>query len=177
MLPLPRRPDVIGHQCLLRPDEVEEKEGVYLTTRARTWLDLAELLGRHKKKRGIVRAREALDLSRVGSDSAQETRLRLAIINAGLPEPVLNQRIVAEWGDTFHEPDMSYPEYRLAIEYDGDGHSGAGQVNLDIGREEKIDLAGWKQVRISAPDMRNEAKKAVAKIRTALYRQGWRPAS
>lgn len=206
----PRRKGVIGHQSKLYPGEVVWHKGVLVTSRERTWLDLAEtfpvdqlviiadhllriprfelegrshpyttkeqlqqLLDRHRGKQGIRRARQALELSRVGADSAQETLLRLAMIRAGLPEPLLNQALIGADGVEYHEPDLSYPQYRVAIEYEGGGHSDPDQIVRDIDREDRVSTAGWMQVRISKRHMRNEAAPAVAKIRAALAAQGW----
>jgi hypothetical protein len=58
--------------------------------------DLQRMIDRHKGKRGIRKAKEAIKLVRVGSDSPQETLLRLAIVRAGLPEPELNVPIIAK---------------------------------------------------------------------------------
>ena len=52
--------------------------------------ELAEMLDRHKGTPGIRKARLALEQARIGADSAPETRLRLALCRAGLPEPELN---------------------------------------------------------------------------------------
>lgn len=208
----PRRSGVIGHKSKFCPGEVVCLEGMYLTSRERTWLDLAEtltveelviiadhlirvprpafedrsrsysskedlqeLLSRHPGKKGIRAARDALQLSRIGADSPPETELRLAILAAGLPEPCVNQPLVDANGVEQHEPDLSYPEFRIAIEYEGDGHSHPEQVVRDIDREDRVLAAGWTQVRISKRHMRNDSSAAVAKIRTALLGQGWRP--
>ena len=125
-LPPVRRKGVMGHTVLAREDEIELIDGIRISTRSRTWLDLARrltvsdlvcmgdqiiriprpefegrtepfdtldglrsLVGRHPNLQGVVRAREALDLMRVGADSAPESLLRLAMVDAGLPEPDL----------------------------------------------------------------------------------------
>jgi hypothetical protein len=132
------------------------------------------LLDRHTGIRGIVKAREALGLARIGCDSPQETRLRLATMRAGLPEPLLNARTVLTAG-VAREPDQSYPEFKVAVEYEGATHSDPRQVEKDIGREEDYALAGWKEVRIMNRHMANDAKAAVQKISRALYDRGWRP--
>lgn len=136
--------------------------------------DLEEMLDRHKGTPGIRKARLALDLARVGSDSAPETRLRLALENAGLPEPVLNvpTKLAA---DVVRQPDLSYPELKVAVEYDGEGHSEAAQIVRDIAREEDFDRAGWLLVRISKHHMEKDAKRAVAKVKRILLSQGWSP--
>ncbi|MHC6591699.1 endonuclease domain-containing protein [Arthrobacter sp. C152] len=134
--------------------------------------ELAQMLDRHKGTPGIRKARLALDQARVGSDSAPETRLRLALENAGLPKPQLNLPTQLCAG-VVRQPDLSYPERRVAVEYDGESHSIAGQVVKDIAREEDFNRAGWLLVRISRRHMDNGARHAVSKVRAALQSRGW----
>jgi hypothetical protein len=136
--------------------------------------DLADMLDRHKGTPGIQKARVALDLARVGSDSAPETRLRLALEYAGLPEPELNVPTTLGAG-VVRQPDLSYPEQQVAVEYEGEGHSEASQIIRDIAREEDFARAGWAVVRISKRHMENEARAAVAKVRSVLLNRGWSP--
>lgn len=136
--------------------------------------DLQRMIDRHKGKRGLRKAKESIKLIRVGSDSPQETLLRLAIVRAGLPEPELNVPIIGDDGLRHHEPDLSYRKYRIGIEYEGDHHGDEGQIVRDITRSERYQALGWTEVRISKRHMLNEAKPAVAKIRTALIQAGWR---
>ncbi|MGA7204611.1 MAG: DUF559 domain-containing protein [Specibacter sp.] len=206
-----RRRGVTGHRTMFQDDEVCLFNGLWITTRVRTWLDcsrkmsveelvvaadhlvrmprpefegrtdpyatmeeLALILERHRGTPGIVKAREALRLARMGSDSPPETRLRLACGYAGLPEPWLNTTITLSDG-VERTPDQSYPEYKVAVEYDGGTHSDPDQVEKDVRREEDFAGAGWRQVRIMKRHMDNDAKEAVRKIRTALWDRGWRP--
>jgi hypothetical protein len=136
--------------------------------------ELADMLDRHKGTPGIRKARLALEQARIGADSAPETRLRLALEYAGLPEPELNVPTVLFAG-VVRQPDLAYPEYRVAVEYDGDVHSEAGQIIRDIAREEDFSRAGWTLVRISRRHMLSGALSAVAKVRTALVGRGWTP--
>ncbi|MCU1434342.1 MAG: hypothetical protein JWR71_1067 [Pseudarthrobacter sp.] len=136
--------------------------------------DLEDILDRHKGTPGIRKARFALEQARVGADSAPETRLRLALEYAGLPEPQLN--VPTELGaGVVRQPDLAYPEHRVAVEYEGEGHSEVGQIVKDIAREEDFARAGWLLVRISKRHMQNEARAAVAKVRIALQNRGWQP--
>ena len=59
-----------------------------------TAADLEAALRRHGRRRGVRALRQALERVRYGSLSPQETRLRLALVDAGLPEPELNYRVV-----------------------------------------------------------------------------------
>jgi hypothetical protein len=135
--------------------------------------DLEEMLDRHKGTPGIQKARLAVELARVGSDSAPETKLRLALEYVGLPEPQLNVPVELRAG-VVRQPDLSYPEQKVAVEYEGEGHSEAAQIVRDIAREEDFARAGWVVVRISKRHMENEARAAVAKVRAALLGRGWR---
>ena len=136
--------------------------------------DLALILDRHKGTPGIQKARLALTCARIGSDSAPETRLRLALLRAGLPEPNLNVPVHLAEG-VVRTPDQSYPEFKVAVEYDGLSHSEQDQVVRDVAREEDYSSAGWVQVRITKRHMANDARAAVSKVRRALYDRGWRP--
>ncbi len=136
--------------------------------------DLQRMIDRHKGKRGIRNAKEAIKLIRVGSDSPQESLLRLAIVWAGLPEPELNVPIIDHFGKRHHEPDLSYRKYRVGIEYEGEHHGEEEQIVRDIGRSERYAALGWTEVRISKRHMVNDAKPAVTKIRNALIQAGWR---
>lgn len=204
-----RRPGVKGHRGQFFDDEITTLNGLFITSRTRTWLDcarkmsvdeltvvadhliriprpdfegrsepyatpddLAEMLDRHKGTPGIRKARLALEQARIGSDSAPETKLRLALEYRGLPEPQLNVSVELGAG-VVRQPDLSYPELKVAVEYDGEGHSDTAQIVRDIAREEDFARAGWTQVRISKRHMENEARAAVAKVRSALTNRGW----
>ena len=161
---------VVADHLLRRPrPEFEGRSEPYATPD-----ELADMLDRHKGTPGIRKARLALEQARIGSDSAQETRLRLALERAGLPAPGLNVPTELSSG-VVREPDLSYAEYRVGVEYEGDGHSEAAQIVRDIAREEDFARAGWRLVRISRRHMRNGARSAVVKVRSALIDSGWSP--
>lgn len=130
------------------------------------------MLDRHKGTPGIRKARLALEQARIGADSAPETRLRLALGRAGLPEPELNAATILRSG-VVREPDLAYPQHRVAVEYEGAGHSEPAQIIRDIAREEDFSGAGWILVRISKRHMGNDARAAAVKVRAALASRGW----
>lgn len=135
--------------------------------------ELAEMLDRHKGTPGIRKARVALEQARIGADSAPETRLRLALSEAGLPEAQVN--VPTELGSgVVRQPDLSYPEFKVAVEYEGESHSETAQIVRDITREEDYARAGWLSVRISKRHMEHEARAAVWKVKLAMQTRGWR---
>lgn len=160
----------MGDSCVRVPRAALEHRDMPLCSLA----DLQRMIDRHKGKRGLRRAKEAIKLIRVGSDSPQETLLRLAMVRGGLPEPELNVPIIGDDGLRHHEPDLSYRKYRIGIEYEGEQHGDEGQIVRDITRSEKYEVLGWTEVRISKRHMLNDAKPAVVKVRSALVQAGWR---
>lgn len=163
---------VAGDSCVRMPRPEFERRDKPLCTLA----DLQRMIDRHKGKRGLRKAKEAIRLIRVGSDSPQETLLRLAIVRAGLPEPELNAPAPSSDSGRPLQPDLSYREFRIGVEYEGEGHSEETQIVRDIARSERYLELGWTEVRISKRHMVNDAKPAVSKVRTALVQAGWRPA-
>ncbi|WP_368483726.1 endonuclease domain-containing protein [Arthrobacter sp. P2b] len=141
-----------------------------LELRTEPWSNLPELqrmLTRHTKLQGIVKARAALELIRPGADSAPETFLRLALTEAGLPEPELQIRIVP--GDPYSPAaDMGYRLQRIAIQYDGGHHLTREQQSRDNHRDERFHSAGWRYFKFNADDLAQDFRRAVGKVRMAL---------
>ena len=128
---------------------------------------LAAMLRRHPKLKGIVKARQALELIRPGSDSAPETFLRLALTAAGLPEPELQLRIVP---DDPYSPaaDLGYRRQRVAIQYDGGHHRTREQQSRDNRRDESFNAAGWRYFKFNSDDLADDFRGAVQRVRAAL---------
>lgn len=166
-----RTPGMTLHRYAQRPDVVMV-DGLPVTTKPQTFVDLGAVLGlvdlvvlgdsfsrgapgmpeelrRHTAAshgRGVVAARSAATLVRVGAESAQETRTRLLMVLAGLPEPVLQHPMYDVHGHQVHRLDMAHPDALLAIEYDGDHHLDRRQRDRDLLRREKFEASGWRFV-------------------------------
>jgi hypothetical protein len=73
--------------------------------------------------RGAALAERAAGLVRAGVDSPAESRLRMLILLAGLPEPsvpyIIRDQDTGEWLRRF---ELAYEELRIAIEYEGRQH-------------------------------------------------------
>jgi len=125
-------------------------------------------------RKGILRA--ALAQARVGVRSPRETEIRLALVRAGLPEPEINWSLRDDRGGQVAELDLAYPRWRVAPEYDGRVHAeDPRQFARDADRWDLIRSLGWDHVRVLNHHMRDEGRPAVAKVRSALIRAGWRP--
>ena len=93
---------------------------------------------------GAARARKAAGFVRRGVDSPKETRLRMLLVLAGLPEPTVNLIIRNPEGSWRMRFDLSYPDLKLIIEYDGRQHSdNSAQWRRDLSRREELDGLGW----------------------------------
>lgn len=180
-----------------RSDEVCDFRGVACTTPARTAYDLGRLLPvtmgviridmllnatgasagsvtavaeRYAGARGIRTLRRTLDLVDAGSESPQETRLRLLLVGAGLPRPVT--QIPVEHGGKRRRIDMGWPQWRVGVEYDGEQHfTDAKGYADDIDRLEFLADQGWVIVRVSARQLRYERREIIVRVTRALERR------
>jgi len=137
----------------------------------RPWTTIGALqTATRAKRRGVVRAREALELVRDGVESPMETALRLMLLREGLPEPVCGYELVTsrrEWVGWF---DLAWPEARVLGEYDGDEHRTSDvQYERDIRRYDLAHEDGWRTVRVRKAGMRRANRaETVARFRRAL---------
>ena len=139
-------PGRIVHTASLEPGEVTTRAGVLITTTARTLIDiacsasfattviaadfalhrrlvtaseLAEAIAKTHHRRGAAAARRALFFADGRSESAGESRTRLAMHQFGLPAPVLQVRVYTPAGTFLGRIDLGYPELGVLIEFDG----------------------------------------------------------
>lgn len=126
--------------------------------------ELAAVMSRSDGRRGLASARWALEQVRTGAASRPETLLRLVIVEAGLPEPSIGPPVVVRGGLVLH-PDLAYPELRIAIEYEGDGHRDAGRWERDIERRELFEDAGWRVIRVTKTALFEKPEGVVRRIR------------
>ncbi len=129
---------------------------------------LARTLELSAGRRGVHRAREALDLVREGSESPGETRLRLLLSRAGLPTPTLNFELLGRAGEFIARVDFAFPSHRVALEYEGDIHRVERSIwQRDIHRQSRIEDLGWRVVRVTSSDITNSAD-LIARLRQIL---------
>lgn len=198
----PRRTWVVGHRITADRAAVTERWGMPVSTPAALWVecgtllavdqlvvlgdaivterrcattieDLRAVLHRAGARAGVRRLRAALDLVRVGAGSPQETRARLTIVRAGLPEPALQLDVLDEAGRFVGRVDMAYPEQRIVIEYEGDQHrTDDEQWGRDLRRYREVERLGWAVVRWVKSDLGLHADGAVEHLRSLLARRG-----
>ena len=106
-----------------------------------------------------------VDLAEPGSESAQETRLRVSLVQAGLPVPELQVNLHDGNGQFLGRADLYYRSHRLVIEYDGATHRTS--LVEDNRRQNRILGAGYRLLRFTAADLRDPAF-IVAQVRAIL---------
>ncbi|HEV7183753.1 MAG TPA: hypothetical protein VGN33_04595 [Leifsonia sp.] len=193
----PRARGVVGHS-LADPD-IREVAGMPACSPAQVWLQLAATLEREelvavgdhilgsrnrpalaslRDLRDAVRTRNApgvralrwaVERVRCGADSRPESLLRLAVVEAGLPEPSINPPIMLPEGLVIH-PDLVFFPQRTILEYEGDGHrTDSGQWMRDIRRHDLTADAGWRVMRVTRVDLFAARPEFVGRLRRTLH--------
>jgi very-short-patch-repair endonuclease len=160
--------------ALLGTDEVTAVKGVPVTTPLVTALHLAcrtpiveaivavdalsfrhgfapeavlRLGSRHLGARGSGQLHEVVRRANRLAESPMETRIRVAIEDAGLVVPVLQHQVGP------YRLDMAYPGIKLAIEYDGREHLTPERALKDLRREAYLVARGWRILRFRAAEV------------------------
>lgn len=129
---------------------------------------LAAAIGTRK---GAATLRRALARARTGASSPRETEIRLLLVDAGLPEPVLDLDLYDEHGLWIAAVDMAYPALKIAVEYDGAGHRTQRQFERDVDRLAQLEAAGWIVLRFTARHLRENRVLVASRVRDAIRRR------
>ena len=122
----------------------------------------------------VQHAREAASYVRERVDSPMETRLRMLLVLAGLPEPEVNRKLRDDHGTVVLRLDLSYPSVRVAVEYDGRQHvERVEQWERDI--ERRDDLDGWRVLTVTSKGIYREPEETIRRVWRALSERGFRP--
>lgn len=134
------------HAARVDPDEIVDVDGLRVTSVARTLADVARslpfteavvivdaalhrhlvtreelevALGRAARRPGTPAADRVFRFASPGSMSVGESRSRVALRAAGLPDPVLQWPVVTRGGVLLGEVDFAWPKLRVVAEVDG----------------------------------------------------------
>lgn len=183
------------HRDHLRRAEVTRRGPVAVTTPVRTAFDLARWIDDPVEavvaldalaRTGAFNPTEVLDLAaryprarrrrRVAalvaradgrSGSPMESRLRLTLVDGGLPVPQVQYPVQDPDRRTAVWLDLAYPELRIGIEYEGEDHTRPERVLRDVSRYTNLVDAGWRVYRFTKYEILGEPDQVVAKIRRA----------
>lgn len=154
----------------LTPSDIVEMNGLAVTSPLRTCADLARFssrsdalvavdgfmhhqlvtlpefkrsLVRWRKRRGVRQAWEMSEITDAGSESGGESRLRLRVLDMGLPRPELQIPVHDMYGVERYRLDLGWLRWWLALEYDGEEHHGEDRREHDEARRSWISGRGW----------------------------------
>ena len=123
--------------------------------------------------KGSRLARRAAAYVCSGVDSPTESRLRMLIVLGGLPEPQVNLILRDQSGQWSRRLDLSYPEIKLIIEYDGRHHADVRANWLsDIHRREALERDGWRFVIVTSEALYETPLETLHRVRLALAERG-----
>ena len=122
--------------------------------------------------RGIALLDEVLSLAEPLAESPMETRLRLLLIDAGLPPPTVQHRVHDTRGRFVGRVDLAWPELRLAVEYEGDHHRERAHFRRDVARLNALRAAGWTVLRFTADDVLRRPRRTARQVATAMCEPG-----
>ncbi len=128
------------------------------------------------RRQGAERLRTALPRITEHSMSLLETDWRENLRDSDLPDPVLDHEVRNHRGILLGISDGAFPEYRVALEIEGDHHRVTRrQWDRDIDKQAAYATVDWELVRLTARHIRPSRGRDIALVRQALIRRGWHP--
>lgn len=125
-------------------------------------------------QRGARLAATAFDLADSRAQSPPESVLRVRLVRAGLPRPTPQHPVRLPDGGVYH-PDLPWPEYRVAVEYDGLWHGAdPDQHHRDRRRLNRLVAAGWIVLHVTSRRLHQDFPGILREAREALRGRGWR---
>ena len=137
---------------------------------------LAAMAARNADRPGGRRARWVFDLADGRAESPPESHLRVRLVLGGLPRPAVRHPVRLPIGLVLH-PDLAWPQYRVAVEYDGRWHSDAAQPHRDRRRLNQLVAAGWLVLHVTSRRLHGEFPAVLREVGDALVSRGWRRGS
>ncbi len=192
------QPGLVPRAEQIADHETTHRAGLPVTTRIRTAYDLGrhldrtealarldalmwnqrfdvaevlELAERRPRARGLTQLRQLLPLVDGGAASPRESRIRLWLADCGFPRPHTQHPVVVGSRPVAFL-DLAWPDYGVAVEYDGDHHrKDRRQYVKDIERLRMLDELGWIVIRVIAEQ---RPKEWLDRVENALLNRGCR---
>jgi very-short-patch-repair endonuclease len=170
-----------GHRRIFDDADVRMLNGVRVSTPARMWCELgavlefrdlvavgdylihhrsplatrAELAGaiaKYPGRRGTKQLPEVLRVLSDRAESAQESRVRVLLLQGGLRDFRINHWVTTTAGKRYRI-DIAFPEQRLAVEYQGAHHADLAEWRKGITRRAALEADRWRVLEIAANDV------------------------
>lgn len=119
------------------------------------------------------RARRALRYVRRKVDSPMESRLRMLLVLAGIPEPEVNREIRNVDGEVLRRFDLCWPGVKVIVEYDGRFHIEREENwERDLDRREAIEEDQWRMLVVVAKGIYTDPGRTVQRVWNVLSARG-----
>jgi very-short-patch-repair endonuclease len=118
-------------------------------------------------RRGWRSLLRAVDLADAGAESPQESRTRVRLVLAGVPRPE-TQWVVADQGRFVARLDLAWPQFKVAVEYDGLWHDDLEQFHRDRRRLNRLLGGDWLVLHVTGKRLREDFDGFLAEVRAAL---------
>lgn len=195
-----RHHGVRGRRTIMPEEQIHEIAGLRASSPTRTWLDCAAwvsvefcvamgdyllsaqlastadidgMVAWGSGRRGIRTARQAAGWLDAGSESPRESWLRASLRRHGVPAPIANIDVWAS-GVWLARVDLAWPEFRVAVEYDGREHHGPERAEHDARRRDRLRASGWIVVVVRNEHLDQPFRIAI-EVLGWLRMRGWRP--
>ncbi len=172
----------------LHPDDVRTIQGIPFTAPARTLIDLGGMLGRDAleevvdnmrrlrlvtegslaaaldrapRRRGAAPLRRLLEERghRGFTRSPPERGLVRLLRQAGLDPPFTNYPVLG------YEADAVWPDLKVCVEMDSAAfHTSPKELDADRARDQRLEDAGWRVVRVTARQLNRAPQRVVARV-------------
>ncbi len=191
----PRTVGVIGHKFEIGSDDIRDWHGLRITTPERTWCDLAPILdvaslvaagdyiihwesplaskgglesalARHPGRRGKGKRYRAITLLNDRSESAQESFLRVIVVQGGIQGVKANLPIRTSGGYRYRA-DLAIPERMFILEYQSRFHDHTVEFRSDMTRTSRLEADGWHVMQVNRDDLDNP-RELLQRIRRVL---------
>ena len=177
------------HRVRALPD-AQRRQGLRVTTPARTLLDLAEILGdtelrrairqaefahlvnqdqltrlldAHPGRHGCKRLKEATAGGEAPTQNDFEDRFLELVERAGLPRPEINQRVEGA------KVDFLWRAQRVIVESDGwEAHRGRIAFEDDRDRDQRLVAAGWVVLRVTWRQLTGQPIRVATRLAAVL---------
>ena len=171
-----------------------EHDGLRVTTPLRTAVDLArsapledavaaaDALGRRGAFTAadlavLATGRSAASVGEVAAlmdplaESPMESRTRVLVVRGGCPVPVC-QYEVWERGRFVARLDMAWPEWKVALEYDGHDHAASDRRGRDADRHRELRRLGWVVITVTYRQYARSPARIARDVSAELWARG-----
>ena len=182
------RKAIVVHRSTLSAEESARKDGIPVTTPARTVLDLAAVVSRRELERAMDEAAYLrLDLSRLAPRRGRRggaalsrvltdhqagttlTRSRMEELMLSLCDRFELQRPLCNLEVEGYTVDFGWPQARLIVETDGwQAHGTRRAFETDRRRDAHLIAAGWRPMRVTWDRLTKEPLEVAAQLKQLL---------